>query len=83
MEETSSVITAFDYQSLSHTAFTIGRLLSAIGSLFIKPRRILLLLFMGAIAMSILAMNLTASGGVAIVILIAFFEVCIRPRPVW
>ena len=45
------------------------------GSLFVKPRRILLLLFIGAIITSALAMHLTGDGGVAIIVLIVFFEV--------
>ncbi len=77
---TSSVISPFDYQALSHSVFTIGRLLSALGSLFVKPRRILLLLFVGAIITSILAMNLTGYGGVAMIILVAFFEVGVSCR---
>ena len=44
----------------------------------IKPRRILLFLFIGLIVTSALAMNLSDYGGVAMIILVLFFEVCIH-----
>lgn len=72
---TSSSIQPIDYQAVGHSVFAVGRLLSAIGGLFIRPRRVLLLLYVGVIVASILAMNLSGYSGVAMIILVQFFEV--------
>lgn len=68
----------FDYQSIGRSAFALGRFLSAAGCLIIKPRRILLFLFVGLIVTAALAMNLSDYSGVAMIILVLFFEVCIN-----
>ena len=67
--------TAFDYQAIGHAAFAIGRFLSAMGCLIVKPRRILLFLFLGLIVTSALSMNLSGYSGVEMVVLVLFFEV--------
>ena len=71
----SSSIGAFYYQAVGHTVFAVGRFLSAIAGLLVAPREILLFLFAGLIVTSALAMNLTGDAGVAMIILIYFFEV--------
>ena len=70
----SSDIGPFNYQTVGHTAFAIGRFLSAFAGLIIKPRRILLVLFIGLIITSALATTLTGYSGVAMIVLIMFFE---------
>jgi len=69
-----SNIGSFYYQAVGHAVFAGGRFLTAIAGLVIKPRRLLLFLFIGAIITSALAMNLEGRAGVAMIILILFFE---------
>lgn len=64
-----------DYMSIGHSAFAIGRFMSAAGCLVVKPRRILLFLFVGLIITSILCMKISGYNGVAMIILTMFFEV--------
>lgn len=73
--EVSPKPSSFDYQAIGHAVFAIGRFLSAIGCLIIKPRRILLFLFLGLIITSVLSMNLSGYSGVAMIVLVLFFEV--------
>ncbi|KAL6714806.1 hypothetical protein ACLMJK_007066 [Lecanora helva] len=70
----NSNIGAFYYLTVGHTVFAAGRFLAAIAGLLIKPRRLLLFLFICAIITSALAMNLTGYSGVAMIVLILFFE---------
>lgn len=49
--------------------------MSAAGCLVVKPRRILLFLFVGLIITSILCMKISGYTGVAMIILTMFFEV--------
>lgn len=64
-----------DYMSIGHSAFAIGRFLSAAGCLVVKPRHILLFLLAGLIITSILCMKISGYTGVAMIILTMFFEV--------
>lgn len=70
----NSKLTAFDYQTIGHAVFAIGRFLSAFAQFFFKPRWILLFLYIGLIVTSILAMNLTGYAGITMLILTYFFE---------
>ena len=70
----NSDIGPFNYQAVGHSVFAIGRFISAIAGLLIKPRRILFLLFIGAIVTSALAMSLDGYPGVAMIVLVLFFE---------
>jgi len=70
----SSAIGPFNYLSIGHTVFALGRFLTALAGLFLKPRRILLILYIGLIITSALAMSLTGYRAIAMVILILFFE---------
>lgn len=69
-----SDIGPFNYQAVGHTVFAVGRFLTAGLGLLIKPRRILLVLYIGVIVTSALAMNLDGYKGVAMIVLILFFE---------
>lgn len=60
--------------------FAVGRFLSAVAGLLVKPRYILLGLYLGCIVSSALSMNLTGDAGVAMQILTMFFEVGHIPR---
>ena len=54
--------------------FAVGRFLTALAGLYVKPRRIILFLFIGLIISSSLATSLTGSSGIAMLVLIPFFE---------
>jgi len=70
----NSDIGPFNYQAVGHTVFAVGRFMTAVAGLLVKPRRILLFLFVGAIIASALAMSLEGYKGVAMIVLILFFE---------
>ena len=70
----TSVISPFYYQTIGHAVFAAGRFLTALAGLVIKPRRILLVLFISLIITSALAMSLEGYSAVAMVVLILFFE---------
>ena len=60
---------------VGHTAFAVGRFMCAFADLYVKPRRILLLLFVGLIITAALAMSLTGYAGIAMIVTLLFFEV--------
>ena len=76
IDSRSPRVSPFNYQAVGHSVFAVGRFLSAIAGLFVKPRHILLGLYVGCVVSSALAMNLTGDAGVAVEILILLFEVC-------
>lgn len=69
-----SDIGPFNYQAVGHTVFAVGRFLTAVAGLLIKPRHILSLLFICAILTSALTMSFDGYKGVAMIILLFFFE---------
>lgn len=70
----NSDIGPFNYQAVGHSVFAVGRFITAVAGLLIKPRRILFLLFIGAIITSALAMSFNGYKGVAMIVLVLFFE---------
>ena len=70
----NSDIGPFNYQAVGHAVFAVGRFITAVAGLLVKPRRILFLLFIGAIVTSALAMSLDGYNGVAMIVLALFFE---------
>ncbi|KAL9063663.1 MAG: hypothetical protein Q9161_009341 [Pseudevernia consocians] len=70
----NSDIGPFNYQAVGHSVFAVGRFVTALAGLLIKPRRILFLLFIGAIVTSALAMSFDGYKGVAMIVLVLFFE---------
>ena len=69
----------FNYTVVGHTVFAVGRFLSALLDIFIKPRYVLMALLIGMTVTSALAMTLTDRAGIAMIILIQFFESGIFP----
>ena len=69
-----STISPFNYQAIGHTVFAAGRFLTAALGIWLRPRHILLLLYLGVIITSALAMSLSGYSGVAMLVLILFFE---------
>ena len=64
----------FDYQMIGHGIFAFGRFLATLLNYFLKPRWILLGLYIGMIVCLALQMHLGGSGGAAVPMLTLFFE---------
>ncbi|KAI9829119.1 MAG: hypothetical protein M1832_000142 [Thelocarpon impressellum] len=75
----SDTLSPFNYQAIAHTCFAVGRFLAAFMGAFMKPRRILGLFYIGAIVSSALAMSLSGTSGISMIILVVFFESAIWP----
>jgi hypothetical protein len=71
---TSTDITPLDYEIVGHSLFAIGRFFTALIQYYIKPRWVLLMLYIGLIVTSALAMNLKGTAGLAMALLIYLFE---------
>lgn len=69
-----NILSSFDYTTVGHTVFAVGRFLSALLNYIFKPRWILLFLYGGLIITCTLQMVLGGDAGVAISQLIFFFE---------
>lgn len=63
-----------DYVTVGHTVFAVGRFLSAFLNYVLKPRWIVLVLYLASIASCIMAMNLNGAASIAAGQLIYFFE---------
>ena len=70
----TSSTSPFYYQAVGHTVFALGRFLTAALNLYIKPRRILLCLFLACIVTTALATHLTGPAGAAMLVLTLLFE---------
>ncbi|KAL9103069.1 MAG: hypothetical protein Q9163_001867 [Psora crenata] len=70
----NSAVSPFNYQAIGHTVFAVGRFLTAALGLWLNPRHILFLLYAGTITTSALAIYLPGYRGVAMLVLITFFE---------
>lgn len=69
-----SNIGPFYYQAVGHAVFAAGRFLTALAGLFVRPRRILLFLFVGLITTSALAMSTQGYTAITMLILTQTFE---------
>jgi fucose permease len=69
-----NVLSSFDYITVGHTVFAVGRFVSALLNYIFKPRWILLFLYSGLIVTCALQMVLDGDAGVAMSQLIFFFE---------
>ncbi|KAF2665500.1 MFS general substrate transporter [Microthyrium microscopicum] len=63
-----------EFLAIGHSTFAAGRFLAAFLNLFIKPRILLLIFFLGAVITSALAMRLDSNATEAVVLLLYFFE---------
>ncbi|KAL1998463.1 hypothetical protein VTN02DRAFT_6125 [Thermoascus thermophilus] len=64
----------FEYLTVGHAVFAVGRFLAAFAQWFLKPRWILLVAYAGMIVFSVLCMNTTGSAGVAMGLMVYLFE---------
>lgn len=70
----NSAITPFNYLTIGRTAFMVGRFISAFACYFISPSLVLMILYLGMIVTSALAMSTSGNAGIAMIVLIMFFE---------
>lgn len=64
----------FDFLLVGRGLFALGRFVTAIANLLFKPRWILLVLYIGLITFAVLAKELHGMSGVAIGVILFFFE---------
>ncbi|KAK4949775.1 hypothetical protein LTR10_011617 [Elasticomyces elasticus] len=64
----------FTFQTLGHTVFMAGRFLTALLNFLFKPRKVLLVLYVGLVVCLALQMHLGADAGAAIAMLTFLFE---------
>ncbi|KAL3410789.1 major facilitator superfamily domain-containing protein [Aspergillus fumigatus] len=65
---------AFEYLTIGHTVFAIGRFLTAFMQWFLKPRWVLMLSYIGMIVFAVLCMKTTGSTAVAMSLMVYLFE---------
>jgi len=65
---------AFNYETIGHAVFAVGRFVSAILNYILKPRWILLALYLGLVVSSILALTLTGDTGIVMMMVTYLFE---------
>jgi fucose permease len=65
---------AADYTAIAHTAFALARFLAAGLGFWVKPRLLLLFFYVGAIIFGALAMSQRGGTGVAMIVMVLFFE---------
>ena len=70
----SSTVNTTNETAIAHTTFAVARFVCAFLTLFIKPRILLLVFYVGAIILSALAMTYKGSTLIAIVMLLYFCE---------
>lgn len=69
-----SPLSPFDSLTLGRALFAVGRFLAAFAQLFLKPRWILLLSYLGLILFTVLAMKLSGPAALAMGLMICLFE---------
>ncbi|GFF61152.1 glucose/galactose transporter [Aspergillus udagawae] len=69
-----SNLTAFDYVTIGHTVFAVGRFLTALALWFLKPRWILMIAYAGMVIFSTLCLKTSGLTAVAMGLLIYLFE---------
>ena len=69
-----SSLTPFDYETIGHTVFAVGRFVFAFFNYLLKPRWILLSLYVGLIITAVLNMKLEGPSAAAMLMLTYFFE---------
>jgi fucose permease len=71
----TSSLAPFDWQTIGHTVFAVGRFVTAGLGFIMKPRIVLLLLYFGMIVTAAVGMVVTGSAGIAMLTLYETFQV--------
>ncbi|KAE8371912.1 major facilitator superfamily domain-containing protein [Aspergillus bertholletiae] len=74
VEDAYPSLNSFDYLTIGHSVFAVGRFLAAFLQWFLKPRWILLLSYIGMIVFSILCTKTTGVAAVAMALMVYLFE---------
>ncbi|KAJ5570875.1 Major facilitator superfamily domain general substrate transporter [Penicillium sp. DV-2018c] len=69
-----SSLSAFDYLTIGHSVFAVGRFLAAFAQWFLKPRWILMVSYIGMIVFAILCMKTTGTSAIVMAMLVYLFE---------
>ncbi|RMD41091.1 hypothetical protein DV735_g4055, partial [Chaetothyriales sp. CBS 134920] len=69
-----SPLNSFDFMTMVHAVFAVGRFMAALFNYFFTPRMILLVLYIGLIVCTALQMAVTGAAAMAMQSLIFFFE---------
>lgn len=70
----NSSLGPFEFLTIGHSVFAVGRFLAAFTGWFLKPRWILLIAYIGMIVSSILCMKTTGSAAIVMAMLVYLFE---------
>lgn len=69
----------FDYLAVGHTVFTVGRFIAAFAQVFVKPRWIVLISYIGCIMFAVLCMCTTGITAIAMGLMVYLFESSLFP----
>ncbi|KAJ5812315.1 Major facilitator superfamily domain general substrate transporter [Penicillium riverlandense] len=67
-------IDAFEILTIGHSVFAVGRFVAAFAQLFLKPRWILMISYIGMIVFSVLCMKTTGCAAIVMAMLVYLFE---------
>ncbi|KAK9856239.1 Major facilitator superfamily domain [Penicillium brevicompactum] len=70
----STSLRPFDIVTIGHSVFAVGRFLAAFAQLFLKPRWILMVNYIGMIVCGVLCMYTSGSAAIVMVMLLYLFE---------
>ncbi|KAJ5570470.1 Major facilitator superfamily domain general substrate transporter [Penicillium hispanicum] len=69
-----SSLGSFEFVTIGHSVFAVGRFLAAFAQWFLKPRWILMLSYIGMVVFSVLCMYTTGSAAIVMAMLVYLFE---------
>lgn len=69
-----STLGSFEFLTIGHSVFAVGRFLAALAQWFLKPRWILLVSYIGLIVFSVLCMHTTGSAAIVMAMMVYLFE---------
>ncbi|CAI7564124.1 unnamed protein product [Penicillium glandicola] len=69
-----SSLGAFDFLTIGHSVFAVGRFLAAFAQWFLKPRWILMVSYIGMIVCSVLCMKTSGTAAIVMAMLLYLFE---------
>lgn len=70
----NSSLGSFEFLTIGHSVFAVGRFLAAFAQWFLKPRWILMVSYIGLIVFSVLCMKTTGSAAVVMAMMVYLFE---------